>query len=95
MPVYGKLRIDVKDCEAVRFLSQNVNSMSFWLRDNYKAERLKFLLKKYSIDTAGLREVCINWVALKLSQTMASLLRYEESLRSVHSHNTRAVKNIG
>ena len=76
-------------------MSQNVNSMSYWLRDNYKAERLKFLLKKYNIDTAGLQEVCINWAALKPSQTMASLLRHEENLRSVHSHNKRAEKNIG
>ena len=76
-------------------MSQNVNSMSYWLRDNYKAERLKFLLKKYNIDTAGLQEVCINWAALKPSQTMASLLRHEASLRSVHSHNKRATKNIG
>ena len=60
VPIYGKLRIDEKDSESIRFMSQNVNSMSYWLRDNYKAERLKFLLKKYNIDTAGLQEVCIN-----------------------------------
>ena len=76
VPIYGKLRIDEKDSEAIRLMSQNVNSMSYWLRDNYKAERLKFLLKKYNIDTAGLQEVCINWAALKSSQTMASPLRY-------------------
>ena len=74
VPIYGKLRIDEKDSEAIRFISQNVNSMSYWLRDNYKAERLKFLLKKYNIDKAGLQEVCINWAALKPSQAMASLL---------------------
>ena len=95
VPVYGKLRIDEKDSEAVRLLSQNVNSMSFWLRDNYKAERLKCLLKKYSIDTAGFQEVCINWSALKPSQTMASLLGYEDSLCLFHFHNTREVKNVG
>ena len=87
VPDYGKLRIDEKDSEAIRFMSQNVNSMSYWLRDNYKAEQLKFLLKQYNINTAGFQEVCINWAALKPSQTMVSLLRHKESLRSVHSYN--------
>ena len=29
VPIYGKLRIDEKDSEAIRFMSQNVNSMSY------------------------------------------------------------------
>ena len=29
VPIYGGLRIDNKDSKTVRFLSQNVNSMSF------------------------------------------------------------------
>ena len=74
VPIYGKLRIDGKDSEAIRCMSKNVNSMPYWLRDNYEAERLKFLLKQYNIGPAGFQEVCINWAALKPSQTMASLL---------------------
>ena len=37
----------------------------------------------------------MNWAALKPSQTMASLIRHEESIRSIHSHNKQAEKNIG
>ena len=61
-------------------MSENVNSMLFWLQDNYKVERLKFLLKKYNIDTAVFQEVYINWSALKPSQITSSLLRHEDSL---------------
>ena len=53
VPISGGLRIDNKDSKADIFLSQNINSMSFWLQNNYKAERLKFMLKKYNIDITG------------------------------------------
>ena len=53
----------------------NVNGMSSWLWNNYKAERLKYVFQQYGIDSAGLQEVCINWSPFKLSQTTASLLR--------------------
>ena len=38
VPIYGKLRIDGKDSEAIRCMSKNVNSMPYWLRDNYRDE---------------------------------------------------------
>ena len=75
VPVHGNLRVEEKDDEALRFLGVNINSMSFWQRDNYKADRLKFILEKYGVDAVGLQEVCINWSEFKASQTVASILR--------------------
>ena len=49
--------------------------MSFWLKDNYKAEWLKFIIEKYGVDVAGLQEVFINWSEFKAPQTIASILR--------------------
>ena len=72
--VHVTLRVEGKDDEALRFLGVNINSMSFWQRDNYKADRLKFIFEKYGVDTAGLQEVYINWSGLKASQTIASIL---------------------
>ena len=96
VPVHGNLRVEEKDDEAIRFLGVNINSMSFWQRDNYKADRLKFILEKYGVDAAGLQEVCINWSELKASQTIATILRVKtERIRSVASHNERETENIG
>jgi len=70
--------------------------MSFWLRNNYKAERLKYLFEQYGIDTMGLQEVCINWSKFKSSQTLALLLRHgPEAIRSVTSFNKNEIKNMG
>ena len=80
----------------IRVLGMNINRMSFWLKDNYKAERLKFTFGKYRVDIAGLQEVCINWSEFKVSQAIASILRVKtEKIRSVASHNERGIKNIG
>ena len=49
--------------------------MSFWLKDKYKAERLKFIFEKYGVDIAGLQGVCINWSEFKASQKIASIVR--------------------
>jgi hypothetical protein len=96
VPVHGNLSVEKKDDEALRFLGVNINSMSFWQRDNYKADRLKFILEKYGVDAVGLQEVCINWSEFKASQTVASILRVKaEKIRSVASHNERETKNIG
>ena len=65
----------VKNEEAIRVLGVNINSMSFWLKDNYKAKWLEFIFKKYGVDITGLQEVCINWSDFNLSQTLASILR--------------------
>ena len=76
VPVYGTLSLPEKPDNALRFFGHNINSMSFWLKHNYKAERLKYLFEQYGIDTMGLQEVCINWIKFKSSQTLASLLRH-------------------
>ena len=95
-PIHGTLRLPEKPANTLRFYGHNVNSMSFWLRHNYKAERLKYLFAQYGIDTMGLQEVCINWSMFKSSQTLASLLRHgPEAIRSVASYNTNEIKNMG
>ena len=97
VPMYGTLQVEKNHDDAIRLFSANMNSMSFWLRDNYKAERLKHVLQQYGVDSAGIQEVCINWSAFKSSQTMASLLRYgAQPIRSVASHNKREdSKSVG
>ena len=75
VPLHGNLRVEVEYEEVVRVLGVDVNSMSFWLKDNYKAKLLKYILEKYGVDIAGLQEVCINWSNFKSSQTLASILR--------------------
>ncbi|KAL7536733.1 hypothetical protein ACHAXR_007367 [Thalassiosira sp. AJA248-18] len=96
VPIYGNLRVKQKEDDALRFFSTNVNGLSFWQRRNYKVERLKDVLQRYSIDSMGFQEVCINWRSFKPSQTLASLLRSgADPIRSVASHNTREIKNVG
>ena len=55
VPIHGTLLVDEKDGEAIRFLWLNVNSMSFWLKENYKADQIKFIFETCSIDTSGYR----------------------------------------
>ena len=93
---YGDLRVEAKSDDVVRFFSHNINSMTYWKKGNYKAERLKHLFKQYDVDSIGLQEVCINWSALKPSETLAALLRDSTvPLKSVSSHNTLQSKNGG
>ena len=67
--------------------------MLFWLKDNYKAERLKFIFGKYGVDVTGLQEVCINWSKFKASQIIVSILGVKtEKIRSLASHNERETK---
>ena len=48
------------------------------------------------MDIVGLQELCINWSKLKVSQTIASILRVKTGkIRSVSSHNERETKYIG
>ena len=61
VPIFGNLRIGQKHEEALRFFSMNVNGLPSWKKNNFKAERLKYILHKYKIDGMGLQEVCINW----------------------------------
>ena len=75
VPLYGNLRVELKNEDAIRVLGININSMSFWPKDNYKAEWLKFTFEKYGVNIAGLQDVCINWSNFNLSQTLASILR--------------------
>ena len=95
VPIYDNLRVDDKAEVAIRLFSVNVNGMSFWLRNNYRAEILKYVFRQYGIDLAGFH-VCINWSAFKPSQTLASLLcGGAEPIRSVASHSKRETRNIG
>ena len=57
VPIYGTLRVDKKPEHAGRFFSANVNGLSFWMRSNYKQERLAYIFDKYKIDTMGLQEI--------------------------------------
>ena len=59
--LYGNLRVEVKDEEAIIVLGVDINIMSFWMKDNNKAEWLKFIFEKYVVNIVGLQEVCINW----------------------------------
>ena len=88
VPIFGNLRVGQKHEEALRFFSMNVNGLPSWKKNNFKAERLKYILHKYKIDGMGLQEVCINWSNFPNSFTVASLLRSNvENCRSVDSHN--------
>ena len=88
--------MDEKDKEAIRILVLNVNSTSFCLKDNYRADQLKSGFKEDDINTVGLQEMCINWAAFKPCKTLASLLHAKaESIRSVASHNKQEIENIG
>ena len=75
VPLHGDIRLEKKDPEVIRAFSHNINGMNFWLHKNFKAERLKHILKTYGIDVTAIQEVCINWGAFKDSQKIASLLR--------------------
>ena len=57
VPIYNTLHPTMKADNSVRFMSVNVNCLSMWKRLNYKAERLRWSLKNYQVDTMGLREV--------------------------------------
>ena len=94
--MHGNLRVEEKDEEAIRVLDLNINTLSFWKKDNYKAEWLKFILKIYGVDTAGLEEVCINWCGFKAPQTLVLLLQAKaENICSVVSQNKQETENIG
>ena len=75
-----------------------MNIMSYWMNNNHKADRLKYVYDQYGINAAGLQEVCINWSALPTSKTIAQILRSKvEDIRPVASHNKRegTEENIG
>lgn len=92
VPLYGTLSPIVKADDSVRFMSINVNCLSMWKRFNYKAERLKWLLRNYQVDSMGLQEVCINWHNFRCN--LAHKLRCgADPTRSVASHNTLELKN--
>ena len=96
VPLYGNLRVEGKEEEVVRVLGLNINSLSFWQKENYRAERLKFIFEKYGVNSVGLQEVCINWSDFKASQTLSSLLRAKaENICSVASHNKQETNSIG
>ena len=59
--IHGSLKTNSKDKNNLTFISINVNSLTHWSRENNKAERLKHVFEKNSIDAAGLQEMCMNW----------------------------------
>ena len=60
VPIHGNWKVEAKYDEAIRLLSVNVNSMSYCLNKNHRAERLKYVYDQYGIDAVGLQEVCNN-----------------------------------
>lgn len=96
VPLYGNLRVNEKDPDAIRVMSININGIQLWKHNNIKAARLKHILKDYGVDVLGIQETNTNFAALKASHTLASVLRHgADEIRSVHSHNTRETQNIG
>ena len=87
MPIYGTLHPTMKADDSVRFMSVNVNCLSMWKRLNYKAERLRWSLKNYQVDTMGLQEVCVNWHNFRCN-LVHTLRSGADPIRSVASHNT-------
>ena len=57
VPIHGSWKANSKDENDLIFLSVNVNSLAHWSQESNKAERLKYIFEKYSIDSAGLQEV--------------------------------------
>ena len=60
VPIHGSWKSNSKDENDLTFFSINVNSLTHWSQESNKAERLKQIFEKYSIDAAGLQEVCMN-----------------------------------
>ena len=46
VPLYINLRVEEKDEEATRVLGLNIDTLSFWQKDNYRAEWPKFIFEK-------------------------------------------------
>ena len=46
VPIRGDLRVYKKEDYTFRFASININGLRFWLHKNYKAEKLRFMLKR-------------------------------------------------
>ena len=65
---------DVPVHDDLTFISINVNNLAHWSRGSNKVERLKHIFEKYSIDAAGLQEVCMNWAQLPPSLTLAQIV---------------------
>ncbi len=49
----------------LRLFSANLGALSFWLKDNYKAARLKHIPRQYEVDGMGLQELHVNWSQVK------------------------------
>ena len=91
---------DSKPCkkaeDIVRLMSININCLSMWKWYNYKAERRRWAMHKYKVDSIGLQEVGINWENFTTSNLLASLLRQgSDPIRSVKYFNSFETKNIG
>ena len=63
-PIHSSWKTNSKDENILSFISINVNSLANWSKESNKAGRLKHIFEKYSIDAAGLQEVCMNWAQL-------------------------------
>ena len=89
VPVHGSWKTNSKDKNDLTFISINMNSLVHWSRESKKVERLKHIFKKYSIDAAGLQEVCMNWAQVPPLLTLAQILR-----RTVTSYNNIEGKEV-
>ena len=81
----------------MRVLLLNPNGLPQWSCENYKVDRLKFMVQELDPDTVGLQELCQNPYASKASLTVADMLRTRErDIQSVMSHNKREGReNVG
>ena len=91
--------IDIKNnpVGVIRILFLNPNTFPLWSRDNYKVDRLKFMMKEYNPETVGLQVLCQNSYASKTSMTVADMLQTRERVIClVTPHKQReGRKNVG
>ncbi|EJK52740.1 hypothetical protein THAOC_27956, partial [Thalassiosira oceanica] len=66
VPRYGTLDPQHKQDESIRLMSLNINGLSMSKSVNPKANRLKQIIPKYSLDMVGMQETCINWASSSL-----------------------------
>ena len=77
-----------REDEDVTFMGVNINSLAYWSKENNKAACLRYVFQEYGVDSAGLQEVCVNWVKVTQSKSLANSLRDTTGyIRSIASHN--------
>ena len=74
-PLWGNIDVNKKHDNVLLFVSANMNGLAYWLHNNHKADRLKFIKTKLDINVVSLQEVCVKWAAFKASHNIGSLHR--------------------